>query len=49
MFLNDQSGVGEAVVIIFAENDVVENADAETGFWEQRTKHLMLGHALMRL
>ena len=29
MFLREQSGVGEAVVVRFAENDVVENADAE--------------------
>ena len=29
VFLGKQSGVGEAVVIIFAEYDVVENADAE--------------------
>ena len=29
MFLGEQSGVGEAVVIIFAEDDVVKYTDAE--------------------
>jgi hypothetical protein len=29
MFLGEQTGVGETVVVIFAEYDVVKNADAE--------------------
>jgi hypothetical protein len=29
MFLGNQSGIGEAVVVTLAEDDVVEHSDAE--------------------